>query len=119
MIGADAAWLATRTGVWRRLHRAQALHRMVGADRPDPISDEAALLARTLAAILSVHEPRDGSPYCPGCSSIAHRSAWPCSIWHLVVHYLAGCSAATPEPIGTTPPRRRSRHWRRGRRTAE
>ncbi len=88
MIGPEAAASATRFAVWQRIDRARRaarrsdLHTFAAHAREDVEAFGAAL-----ADLLFLHEPRDGSPHCPGCSAGA-AVAWPCPVWQVAVRDL-------------------------------
>ncbi len=83
-IGRQASFLASRFRVWQRIDQARVTART--ADHltfPAQGRADVELLGRTLATVLFLHEPRDGSPYCPGCSTLRNQRSWPCPTWDL------------------------------------
>jgi hypothetical protein len=91
VIGREASFLATRLGTWQRIDQAR-----LSARTADDLSftyqarEDIELLGRTLAEVLFLHEPRDGSRVCPGCSTARNRRAWPCPTWELASRELTG-----------------------------
>ncbi len=93
-IGRQAAFLASRVRVWARIDEARASARTV-ADVvfADQGRIDVELLGRTLGKVLFLHEPRDGSPHCPGCSTLRNQRTWPCPTWELASEELNGGDA--------------------------
>lgn len=68
----DGARLAARTTEPHRLSLTQARR-------------DIETLGGTLADLLFMHEPRDGSPLCPGCSEPGCPRLWPCRTWRRIM----------------------------------
>ena len=84
MIGQDAERLSRHSAVWHRLRDARSRAR--DADDQTLLAyarEDVSVLAYALSECLSLHEPRDGSPYCPQCSH-GMRVIWPCPVWQRV-----------------------------------
>ena len=81
-IGPDAVALASRLAVWRRIQEAR-----ISAEADDEYGfaamarENVIALSGALENILNLHEPRDGRPYCPTCSTRGKPSPWPCPTW--------------------------------------
>lgn len=85
MIGQDAERLSRHYAVWQRLREARTMARE--ADDLTLLAyarDDLADLSLALTEFLRLHEPRDGSPWCPECSGTWARVQWPCPIWQNV-----------------------------------
>jgi hypothetical protein len=89
VVGQQAVALARHLSTWHRIDQARMTARTADdASFTVQAREDVELLGRTLARLLLLHEPRDGSPYCPGCSTERNRRAWPCPTWGLVTHEL-------------------------------
>lgn len=82
MIGHEAEKLSQHSAVWHRLREARNRAR----DADDVVllayaREDVTVLSGALAECLGMHEPRDGSPYCPACSAHGGRVPWPCRVW--------------------------------------
>jgi hypothetical protein len=95
VIGIQASHLASRLGVWRRIEQARDAAAMTTLDLASAfqLRKDVDLLAGALGNVLGLHEPRDGSPYCPGCSTNRERRGWPCPTWDAASRELLGNTA--------------------------
>lgn len=85
MIGPDAVRLSRHSAVWHRLREARGRAR--DADDQTLLAyarDDVSTFAFALSECLSMHEPRDGSPYCTHCSGHGMQVIWPCPLWQRV-----------------------------------
>jgi hypothetical protein len=85
VIGQDAQRLSRHSAIWHRLREARGRAR--DADDQTLLAyarDDVSMLAYALSECLTIHEPRDGSPYCPQCSAHGGRVIWPCPVWQRV-----------------------------------